>query len=193
MKAYTIREDKYLRANHGTKSITQMAAELGRSRDSVKNYLQRMGLKLKPKHAAEIKRRAGFKKGQVQPRKTNAAKPTSFKPGHVPHNKRQDGDITSKLHGNGKRYQYLRYAGRWVLYHRHTWIASNGPIPSGHVIVFRDGNTMNADIDNLECITIAAQFERNRDRNKAAETRKLRAKAKRWLRDYKANNPEVIV
>lgn len=39
--------------------------------------------------------------------------------------------------------------------HRATWLHINGPIPVGYEIDHRDGNPLNNDIGNLQCITIA--------------------------------------
>lgn len=191
MKPYTIREQNYLRDNHGKKSLTVMAKELGRSRWSVKNHLQRAGLKLDPETAAELKKQAGFKPGQKTAGSTGGKKSTSFKPGNVPHNRKQDGAISAKLHGNGKRYQYIRIADSWELLHKYNWRQAFGPIPAGHVIRFLDGDTMNAQVENLECVTSGENLERNRDRSKAAETRQIRAKAKKWLQKFKKENPDV--
>ena len=42
----------------------------------------------------------------------------------------------------------------WPLYHRHVWEQANGPIPKGHLVVFRDGNRNNVALENLEMITM---------------------------------------
>ena len=40
----------------------------------------------------------------------------------------------------------------WMKVHHIVWEAHNGPIPDGHVVVFRDGNTANIEIENLHCL-----------------------------------------
>jgi hypothetical protein len=37
-------------------------------------------------------------------------------------------------------------------YHRDLWIKNNGPVPRGFHIHHKDGNSMNNDLSNLECI-----------------------------------------
>jgi len=37
--------------------------------------------------------------------------------------------------------------------HRHEWEQTYGPIPKGFNIVFKDGNSLNCDIDNLQMVT----------------------------------------
>jgi len=41
----------------------------------------------------------------------------------------------------------------WVKKHRWLWEQSNGPIPTGHRIIFADQNKRNFDLDNLLCVS----------------------------------------
>jgi hypothetical protein len=56
-------------------------------------------------------------------------------------------------------------ARRWIALHRIVWEAVNGPIPAGHVVVFRPGmktaEASEVTIDRLECITRLALMRRN--------------------------------
>lgn len=56
-------------------------------------------------------------------------------------------------------------ARRWVAVHRLVWQAAHGPIPDGHIVVFKPGQatTVEADItpDRLECITRRENMRRN--------------------------------
>lgn len=42
--------------------------------------------------------------------------------------------------------------------HRLIWEATHGPIPPGHVIIFKDGNPQNFDLDNLAMVTKAERL-----------------------------------
>ena len=42
---------------------------------------------------------------------------------------------------------------RWKFVHRLVWEEHNGPIPEGGCIVFRDGDKMNCNIENLAMLT----------------------------------------
>ena len=46
--------------------------------------------------------------------------------------------------------------------HREVWKAHHGPIPKGCIIHHRDGNPLNNDIDNLECVTRKQHGERHK-------------------------------
>lgn len=56
-------------------------------------------------------------------------------------------------------------ARRWVGVHRLVWQAAHGPIPEGHIVVFKPGlaTTVEADItlERLECITRRENMRRN--------------------------------
>lgn len=45
--------------------------------------------------------------------------------------------------------------------HSLVWEEHNGPIPAGHIVVFRDGDRRHFDIDNLELISRAENMRRN--------------------------------
>ena len=49
----------------------------------------------------------------------------------------------------------------WKSVHGMLWEQHHGPVPDGHIVVFRDGNTGNIRIDNLELISRAENMRRN--------------------------------
>lgn len=104
-----------------------------------------------------------FNKGKKCPNLllTNAAS-TMFKPGRKPHNTREDNATTIRTDSSGRKYCYSKLAdSKWVLTHRLIWEQVNGPIPPKHMVRFIDGNTMNLDISNLECIPMSENAVRN--------------------------------
>lgn len=68
-------------------------------------------------------------------------------------------------------------ARRWTAVHRLVWEAANGPVPEGHIIVFRPGqrSTQESEItaDRLECISRAENARRNHPARKCPELAKL--------------------
>jgi len=99
---------------------------------------------------------------------------TQFKPGHLPHNTKFDGCISSRYHKKeGYSYLYIRLSsGMWQLYHRYLYEQHNGTIPGGCIVYFKDGNTMNCAIENLGCMSRAENALRNNNRKKASESLK---------------------
>jgi hypothetical protein len=124
-----------------------------------------------------------FKKGNkpvatARPKGPNA---TSFKKGHQPANSKQDGAISIR-DTKGTSYKWIRVSpGNWQLYHRFLWEQYHGAIPSGYLVTFKDGNTLNCVIDNLELITRAENVIRNQNRPKAAASARRTNKIHRNL------------
>lgn len=98
-------------------------------------------------------RRTQFKRGQM-----HGAAQHNYVP--VGTRKVRDGLLCVKLHDGG-RYQ----AARWMPVHRLVWEAANGPVPAGHIAVFKSGKhtTDEARItaDVVEVITRAENMRRN--------------------------------
>lgn len=66
---------------------------------------------------------------------------------------------------------------RWRTVHRLVWEAANGPVPSGHIVVFKPGmrTLVEAEItlDKVDCITRAENARRNDPGNKNPDLKKL--------------------
>lgn len=60
---------------------------------------------------------------------------------------------------------YLKPTMRWTAIHRLVWQDAHGPIPAGHIVVFRPGMKTVVEseitVDRLECITRAENLRRN--------------------------------
>jgi hypothetical protein len=99
-----------------------------------------------------------FKKGHIPfntgkkmtPEVYNKVKDTMFKKGGKPVNTMYDGAITVRGKSTGEKYKYIRISdGKWILLHRFVYEDYWGPIPPGYVVRFRNGNSMDIEIDNL--------------------------------------------
>ena len=66
---------------------------------------------------------------------------------------------------------------RWVAVHRLVWEAAHGPIPHGHIVVFKRGmkttTLEHVTSDRLECITRAENAKRNHPATKCPELARL--------------------
>lgn len=109
---------------------------------------------------------------------------TRFKPGRKPEESRnyapigtlrisKDGYLERKTTDDPSIYP----ARRWVAVHRLVWEAAHGPIPGGHIVVFKRGQktAIEADItpDRLECISRAEHARRNHPRSHSPELARL--------------------
>ena len=85
-----------------------------------------------------------------------------FKKGARPHNTKPFGTINQRKDKSGKIYQYIKIDDcNWQLLNRYTWEQYHGPIPKGLIVVYKDGNYMNNDIDNLMLLTKKENMVRN--------------------------------
>src|SRR5690606_32199751 len=121
---------------------------------------------------------------------------TRFKKGNLPHNTADsDGEIRIR-ETKGRPYKHIRISlGRWVHLHKHLWEQKNGPVPNGHCLWAKDGNSLNTDPDNWELIT----RKENRIRNSGsvaltdqAVAHYLSPRDKELREEIKANYPELI-
>lgn len=134
-----------------------------RSTNSVTQKANKMGLQ-------SLVNRGRFTKGLVPHNKGKKISkelyekllPTMFKKGEKPHNAKYDGAITERIDTKtGLRYKYIRVAEKdWRLLQRYNWEKQNGSIPEGHVIIFKDGNQANCNVENLQCISMEENLNR---------------------------------
>lgn len=112
-----------------------------------------------------------FEKGHIPHPDAHAKGPnaTSFKKGNVPANTKplgtericaKDGYILVKVdEPNPHRDTPTRYRHK----HQVIWEAEHGPIPEGHVVIFKDSNKLNCQLDNLMLVTRAQLLYLNRN------------------------------
>lgn len=101
-------------------------------------------------------------------------KPTMFKKGNRPANWKEPGTIEIRKDKNGNLYKYIKISdSNWKLFQRYVWEQTNGEIMNGNIIVFRDKNTMNCDIENLEMISRLENLKRNWLHNYPPEIKEL--------------------
>lgn len=180
-----------LRLLYPSRPTAEVAQNLNRSERSTYAQANLLGLKKSAEYLAgvhskrfksgEAGKRTQFKKGQKPWNKGKkglmlSGPETQFKPGHVPHNTQPVGSerICSK---DGYLIRKVRDTGvkrnDWAPVHIWTWEQHNGPVPDGHIVVFRDGNKQNIVIENLELITRAENMRRNSYHNYPKEIARL--------------------
>ena len=167
-----------IRERYPFEPTKKIADDLGLSESSVYNRAWSMGIKKDPVYLRSTQFPPGylggkatqFQKGTVPPNKGQKMSTevyqkvarTMFKKGTVPPNTQPIGTIHQRKDTGGKMYQYIKLADcNWQLLNRYTWEMHNGPIPKGMVVVYKDGNYLNNDINNLLMITKKENMARN--------------------------------
>lgn len=174
---YTPEDIAYIKEHFATSPTADIAKHLNVSPSAISYKAHMLGLKKDESYlnspachrmqkGSTLGSKTRFKKGTVPPNKgkkqseymspeaIERTKPTQFKKGQLPHNAKQDGVISTRRNVSGRKYKWIRISlGHWVELHRHEWEQTYGPIPKGFNIVFKDGNSLNCDIDNLQMVT----------------------------------------
>ena len=114
----------------------------------------------------------------------------SFKAGHSPYNTVPVGSISYQKDNTGKRYKRVKIAmpNVWAYAHHLVWMGAHGPLPDANMIIFKDGDTENLHLENLECIHMGENMLRNTVHRYPEELKnamilsgKLKAKIKKYL------------
>lgn len=178
------------RTGHAEKSIWQRAAAMGLRKSQ--EFLRECGRRTAqcPNSIATRfqKGREPFNKGKREhefrsPDAIARCARTQFKKGNRPHNTRHVGyECFRRLGDTG--YVYIKVSDDlpMVLKHRYVWEQAHGPIPRGMSVTFRDGNTRNCDLSNLELISREEHARRVIERE-SPETRRARCEKARETRN----------
>lgn len=168
--------DQAIKECYLTVPIKALARQLGVSDTLVKYRLKYFGLIIPTEIIEQRKRDSYIKTGNVPvnkgkkwaeyltPEQQEKSRKTTFKKGDIPHNAYNEiGKIVVRAKKDGsEKYKFICIKlGDWVLYHQHVWVQHFGEVPEKHVIRFKDGDPMNCDIQNLECVTMAENLRLN--------------------------------
>lgn len=118
---------------------------------------------------------------------TPAMKRTQFKKGAMPHNTLHDGAESVRV-AKGRAYIWVRVAvNKWREKHRLVWEQHNGPIPKGHNVQFRNGNSLDVRIENLYLVARQEQMKHNSIHNYPDEVKqaiRIVGRVKRKIKQY---------
>lgn len=168
--------DKAIKDQYLTVPIKALARQLGVSDTLVKRRLEHFGLTIPAEIIEQRKRDSYIKKGNIPvnkgkkwedyltPDQQEKSRRTTFKKGDIPHNAYNEiGKVVIRAKKDGsEKYKFICIKlGEWVLYHQHIWVQQFGEVPDKHVIRFKDGDPMNCNIENLECVTMAENLRLN--------------------------------
>ena len=174
-KPFTVDEIEQIRLLYPDHSTREIAQLLGRSECSVYGKAFLIGLRKSSQYIERITRESANKLSKL-------GSANRFKKGHTPANKGRKMSpemyercsSTMFRKGNGHKYLYVRIAeGKWMPKHILIWQQANGPVPDGHNIIFRDGDTQNCVLENLECISDAELMRRNTMHNLPEDVQEL--------------------
>lgn len=167
---WTPQDDAQLTDLYATHKLADIARIMGRTTSSVANRRVKMGLTRTPEQQARIGNgqfKPGHKtwnRGKKGWQAGGRSVDTQFKLGDKPSNTwrpigaerlTKEGLLQRKVADTGVKKT------DWRMVHVLVWEAENGPLPEGHIVIFRDRDKRNLDPDNLEAITRAEHMRRN--------------------------------
>lgn len=182
-------EDDVIKAEYLITNVNQLSIKVGRSEQFVNDRLRHLGLVIPPNIIEQRKQSTRMKKGHIPfnkgkkqedymtPEGIERAKKNWFKAGEIPPNKAhfKDGDITVRKDSKTKRsYYWIRIRLRiWKMLHVKLWEDEYGAVPDGHIVVFKDKNSLNCELQNLELISIEENMRRNTIHNYPPEIKEI--------------------
>lgn len=170
----TPKEDQFITENYLTIPVKRIAKILNRSGCFVKGRLKALNLIipneiiLQRKADSQLKKgNQPYTKGMKQHQYMSAeaiekTKLTRFKKGDSPHNVKDKNGVTSiRLIGN-RQYIFIRISpSKWYPYHQYLYENQYGKLPKEMCLWFKDGNSLNCTLENLEVITRQENIDRN--------------------------------
>ena len=154
---WTAEEVAILRRYYPDTSTRDLAARLGLTINQIHRKANQLQIKKSARCSGTIY------SGRCQPGERRA-RATEFKKGHTPHNKGKTMPIGKVVMSRGyskKKIANNRDDSDWKLVHVLVWEAAHGPVPAGHVIIFKDHDRRNVALDNLACISRADNMRLN--------------------------------
>ena len=178
IKPFTKEQEEIIKREYLTTPIKPLADSINCTPGRIYGYLRRNGLVIPKEVSQANKLRGSFKKGRTPFNKgkkiTEYASPESiaksaagrFKKGNKPFNTKKVGDISIRKDADNYYYKYIKLAdSEWVLYHRYLYEQKNGRMPEGHILTFKDGDSLNTDLDNLKLTCTTENMYRNSRQN----------------------------
>lgn len=197
--AYPIMPNKSIAEKLGISElcVIHKAYNIGLRKDPeyIKKYLSELGKELNENGKAHR-----FPKGHIPSNKGKKmseeqyaiASRTFFKKGGLPPNTLHDGCIRIRNLKSGKikkPFKFIRVSkGKWEMLQVHNWIKTNGPVPDDMMVTFKNGDTLNCEVDNLELITKEESMRRTRNSDEYIASLLSRVPGGRGLIDYSKLN-----
>lgn len=179
MRHWSAEEDANLIALYATEATArEIGVALGRSKPSIKNRVNTLGLK-KPDGLTNAGRflpgQTSWNKGKKGLDFGGRSHETRFKPGHRPHTWHPVGH--ERINGDGYHERKMTDTGvtrhDYIPLHILLWREHHGEIPAGHAVVFHNKDKTDIRIDNLECITRRELMARNTIHNLPEELKEV--------------------
>ena len=167
--------DAAIRQHYLHMPVKALARHIGRSTCFTLTRMRQLGLEVPEALARQRGKASWFKKGSepfskgrkqaefMSAEGIERTRATRFKKGNEPHNTRADMERTIRISADGKMHYWIRLGKcKWQPLHVYNWLKAGNTLPQGHILRFKDGNTLNPAPGNLAAITRAEHARMNR-------------------------------
>lgn len=189
---WTSSEVDYLVANYGDVPVPDLVVGTGHSAKAIRNKARSLGLRRSRSYLQAAGRICSQHPRSIATRFVKGCAPANkgkrieeymsadgiarsseyrFRRGHRPYNCKPVG--YERCYSDGYIYVKVCDGRRMVQKHRYIWEQANGPVPSGHCVCFRDGDTHNCELSNLFLLS-RAENGRRRSVSETPEQRRQR-------------------
>lgn len=172
--SFTAEQDAVIKRDYLIKTPAKIALDVNKSEAGVIRSLKRLGLVIPKEITLQRIADSRIKPGDVPANKgkkqtewltaeqIELTKATRFKKGNMPPQTLGEGVITIRKDSDGKNHQWIHFdKRRCVELQRYNYEKFIGEIPQGHIVTFKDGDTMNCCPFNLKLISRAENAVRN--------------------------------
>lgn len=165
--------DRYLKRNYLKVPQKVMAKNVGKSGTFIKIRLRQLGLEIPQITRDNFKAANQFKRGHISANKGKKmpadvyekCKATMFSKSHKPQNRKPGKHhLSIRTDKTGRPYIYIKIKdSRWILYHRYLWMRAHGitRMSSRKILRFKNGDSSDVRLDNLELVDRAEHMRRN--------------------------------
>jgi hypothetical protein len=155
----------FIRSNYLDVGPTEMTSKVNQAFDTA--YTTKQIAAYYKNHQLNSGLTGRFEKGHMPPNKGKkgycapGAEKGHFKKGHTPHNKTPIGTVLTKA--DGYLWKKIGEGSRdWRQLHILLWEEAHGPVPDGHMIIFKDHNRENCSLENLALVSKSENGVMNR-------------------------------
>lgn len=157
-------DDIFLIENYLRIPVKPLGKKINKSFTGVSTRLKQLGLVIPSEIREERKNKGLFRKGQIPPNKgvkmsnevREKVKHTWFPKGNNPGNAVPDWEERIRKDKLGRSYIMIKIPGQRKLCHKQVWVwekTTGKKLQKGQNIIFKDGNSLNVEFINLECLT----------------------------------------
>lgn len=198
-------ESDFILENYLKMPLKAIAIHLNRSSTGIKCRIRQLGLEIPIEIREHRKKENQFKPGHktfnkglkhkdyLTKEQIEKTKLSQFKKGQKSHNALPLWTETIRIDSKKMQYFYIKVPNRKSMVQKHRWLweQKHGKIKKGYNVVFKNGNTLDCQIENLECISDEELMSRNSIHNYPEEikaTIKLITKLNKKINHAKNNN-----